>query len=291
MSSPEELIAQADKKCAPVSGFTKFFGGGSVYRFEEAADLYIQAANLYRIQKQYAKAGQLFEKAAQTQTKAESPDESGNTLVEAFKSYKNESPADAARVLQEAIKIFTTRGQFRRAANFKMDLAAIYEEDLNQYTEATTHYEQAGDWYSSDQAQALANKAYIKAADLGALSGNYIQAAGLYESVAKRSLNNNLSKWSLKDYFFKAILCYLAADDLVAGQKALEKFVDWDSLFTQTREYVLLRDLTQAIQDRDGQTFADKLYEYDQFSKLDKWKTTVLLKIKNSIVEADDDIL
>ncbi|GMM37296.1 Sec17 protein [Saccharomycopsis crataegensis] len=291
MSSPEELIAQADKKCAPVGGFAKFFGGSSLYRFEEAADLYIQAANLYRIQKQYVKAGNLFEKASEAQKKAESIDESGSTLIDAFKSYREDSPQDAARVLKEAIKIFTTRGQFRRAANFKMDLAAIYEDSLNDLSEATQHYEQAGDWYSSDQAQALANKAYVKAADLGALAGNYIQAAALYESVAKKSLNNNLSKWSLKDYFFKSILCYLAADDMVAAKKTLDKFIDWDGSFQQTRECILLNDLFEAISDRDGQVFADKLYEFDQFSKLDKWKTTILLKIKSSIVEADDDIL
>lgn len=250
----------------------------------------MQAGNLFKIEKQYIEAGKVFEKAAATQIKAESPDEAGNSYVEAFKSYKSESPKDAARVLKEAIKIFTTRGQFRRAANFKLDLGEIYE-DLGDLPEATVHYEQAGDWYSSDQAQALANKAYIKAADLSALSGNYIQAAGLFESVAKKSLNNNLSKWSLKDYFFKSVLCYLAGDDVVAGSKSLDKFVDWEPSFQQTREFGLLNDLIQAINDRDGQAFADKLYDFDQFSKLDKWKTTILLKIKNSIVEAEDDIL
>lgn len=283
---------------APVTGFASWFtGGSSSYRFEEAGELYIQAANLQRINKKYTSAGELFEKAAAAQRKADSIDEAGNTLIEAYKSYKDSTPMDAARVLKESIAIFTTKGQFRRAANFKMDLASIYEEqgELNSnkeyMNEAVSHYEQAGEWYASDQAQALANKAFLSAADLTAVLGNYIDAAKLYENVAKKSINNQLSKWSLKDYFFKACLCYLAADDVVASKKAIGTFIDWDPSFQQTKEFVLLNDLFDAIDSRDAQAFSDKLYDYDQFNKLDKWKVSILSKIKNAIVEADDDIL
>lgn len=34
--------------------------------------------------------------------------------------------------------------------------------------------------------------------------------------------------------------------------------------------------------------FTEKVREYDQFSKLDKWKTALLLRIKNSINEEPD---
>ena len=32
-----------------------------------------------------------------------------------------------------------------------------------------------------------------------------------------------------------------------------------------------------------------QLFQYDQLSKLDKWKTTLLLRIKGTIEEAGDD--
>ena len=57
----------------------------------------------------------------------------------------------------------------------------------------------------------LANKAWLKVADLAALAGQYQRAIERYESVARASLNSNLTKWSVKDYFFKAGACYLVS--------------------------------------------------------------------------------
>ena len=56
----------------------------------------------------------------------------------------------------------------------------------------------------------LANKAWLKVADIAALAGQYPRAIDRYEAVARASLNSNLTKWSVKDYFFKAGACYLA---------------------------------------------------------------------------------
>jgi Soluble NSF attachment protein, SNAP len=56
----------------------------------------------------------------------------------------------------------------------------------------------------------LANKSWLKVADLAALAGQYQRAIDRYESVARSSLNSSLTKWSVKDYFFKAGACYLA---------------------------------------------------------------------------------
>ena len=47
-------------------------------------------------------------------------------------------------------------------------------------------------------------------ADLAALAEDYPRAIDRYEAVARASLNSNLTKWSVKDYFFKAGACYLA---------------------------------------------------------------------------------
>ena len=39
----------------------------------------------------------------------------------------------------------------------------------------------------------------------------------------------------------------------------------------------------------DQEIFADKLYQYDQLSKLDKWKTTLLLRVKGAIEKDEED--
>jgi len=43
------------------------------------------------------------------------------------------------------------------------------------------------------------------------------------------------------------------------------------------------------VEDGDQEEFADKLYKYDLLSKLDKWKTTLLLRVKNGMEEKGED--
>lgn len=211
--------------------------------------------------------------------------------MEAYKSYKQTDPEDAVRVLKQAIQLFTLRGQFRRAANYEMDLGGIYEKELVNITEAIAAYDTAGEWYFQDQAEALANKAFLKVADLSALNGDYAHAVQRYEQVARASLNNNLTRWSLKEYFLKSGLCHIAAQDLVAAERAVSQYMEWEPSFVGTRECLLLQDVLQCVKDSDAEQLSAKLFEYDQFSKLDNWKATILLKIKNNIANAEEDIL
>ncbi len=212
-----------------------------------------------------------------------------NTLTEAFKVYRKDSPADAARVLTTAIAHYTSKGSFRRAATHQQNLGEVYELELGDTARALAAYETAAQWFESDNAEALANKLYLKVADLAALNGDYPKACQLFETVAKSALNSNLMRWSVKDYLLKAGICHLASADLVATNRALQNYRDLDPSFMQTREHMLLQDLAEAVEKGEQELFADKLFQYDQLSKLDKWKTTLLLKVKNGIEEQGDD--
>lgn len=72
-------------------------------------------------------------------------------------------------------------------------------------------YEVAAGWFEGDNAETLANKLYLKVADLAALEGDYYKSVENYEKVARSSVSNNLMKWSVKDYFLKAGICHLAS--------------------------------------------------------------------------------
>jgi len=135
----------------------------------------------------------------------------------------------------------------------------------------------------------LANKLYLKVGDLAALEGDYYKAIENFEKVATSSVSNNLMKWSVKDYFLKSGLCLLAVGDMVAVNRAFEKYRDMDPTFASTREHQLLVDLAEAVDAGDQEAFADKLFQFDQMSKLDKWKTTILLRVKNAIEEKGED--
>ena len=135
----------------------------------------------------------------------------------------------------------------------------------------------------------LANKLYLKVADLSALESDYYKAISNFERVAKSSINNNLMKWSVKEYLLKAGICHLASGDMVATNRALESYRDLDPAFASTREHQLLVDLAEAAEEGDQDKFADKLFQFDQMSKLDKWKTTILLRVKEGIEGQEDD--
>jgi len=286
---PRALLQKAEKAAAGAGGGFSLFGGRQE-KWEGACELYTQAANAFRMQNQNKEAGQAFEKAANIQTqKLNEPDDAANTLTEAFKVYRKTEPLDAARCLDVAINHYTSKGNFRRAATHKQNLAEIYEIEIGDQKKAIESYELAASWFENDNAEALANKLWLKVADLAAMEGDYYKAIELFEKVASTAVSNQLMKWSVKDYFLKAGLCHLAVGDQVATNRAFEKYRDMDPTFPSQREHQLLVDLYEAVEAGDQEMFADKLFQYDQMSKLDKWKTVILLKIKNSIEEKGED--
>lgn len=286
---PRALLQKADRAAsAAVGGFSLF--GGRQEKWEIASDLYTQAASAFRLQKQNKEAGQAFEKCASIQRdKLNEPDDAANTLTEAFKVYKKSDPLDAARCLDAAINHYTGKGNLRRAATHKQNLAELYETEIGDHKKALESYELAANWFESDNAEALANKLFLKVADISALEEDYLKSIELYEKVATVSVTNQLMKYSVKDFLLKSGICLLAAGDMVTTNQALEKYRDLDPSFTSTREHQLLIDLMETVEAGDPEAFADKLFQYDQVSKLDKWKTTLLLRIKNAIEEKGED--
>ena len=76
---------------------------------------------------------------------------------------------------------------------------------------------------------------------------------------------------------------------MVATNRALDTYRELDPTFSSTREHQLLVDLAEAVEQGDQEAFTDKLFQFDRMSKLDKWKTTLLLRVKNAIEEKGED--
>ncbi|KAF2708371.1 alpha-soluble NSF attachment protein [Pleomassaria siparia CBS 279.74] len=287
---PRALLRQAEASLQKAGGGFSFFGGRQE-KYEAAADQFIAAANAFRMQKLNKEAGEAFERAAAVQKQhLNEPDDEANTMTEAFKVYRKDDPEAAARCLDKAIAHYCSKGNFRRAATHKQNLAELYEVEIGDESRAAAAYEEAAGWYESDNAEALANKLWLKTADLVALEGkDYYKAIELYEKVSRTSISNNLMRWSVKEYLLKAGICQLCTGDMVGVNAAMDKYRDLDPSFTQQREHQLLVDLAAAVQEGDQEMFADKLFQYDQLSKLDKWKTTLLLRVKGAIEETGED--
>ncbi|CAN9456299.1 unnamed protein product [Alternaria alternata] len=275
---PRALLRQAEASLQKASGGFSFFSNKQD-KYEAAADQFIAAANAFRMQKMGKEAGEAFERAASVQRQnLNEPDDEANTLTDAFKAYRKDDPEAAARCLDKAIAHYCSKGNFRRAATHKQNLAELYEVELGDNTRAAAAYEEAAGWYESDNAEALANKLWLKTADLVALEGkDYYKAIELYEKVARTSISNNLMRWSVKEYLLKAGICQLCTGDQVGVNTALDRYRELDPSFQQQREHALLVDLAAA------------LFNFDQLTKLDKWKTTLLLRVKNTIEEGGED--
>ena len=63
-----------------------------------------------------------------------------------------------------------------------------------------------------------------------------------------------------------------------------------DPSFSDARECKLCKDLLVQCEAFDVDAFTQVVFEYDSISKLDPWKTTLLLKIKNVIKEGGDSL-
>ncbi|KAN0100581.1 Soluble NSF attachment protein, SNAP domain containing protein [Tylopilus felleus] len=285
-SPAQTLVEKADKKANSSTGW---FSSSST-KFEEAGDLYQQAANAFKLDKQFRDAGDAFAREAECREMCKEINDAANAWWNAAKAYKRGYPDLAIQALSQTITHLTASGRFRQAADREKEIAQIYQHELNDIQKACESLERAGDWYSQEDATATANACYKDAADLHAELEEYPRAIQRYEQVADQSLMSALTKYSVKEYWLKACLCALAMKDSVTAKRNIQKYMSQDPTFASTRECKFVNAIIDAIQAEDQQAFTGCVVEYDQVVKLDNWKTMILLKIKHTI-EGEPTIL
>jgi alpha-soluble NSF attachment protein len=110
---------------------------------------------MYRTVRELHKSGAAFERAADVQQKyMKDTFEAAKMLQDAFKSYRDVSPADAVRCLKQSIDLYSAKGNFRRAADLTVDMADIYETKLQDPDKALESLNTAITWYSDEGIQA-----------------------------------------------------------------------------------------------------------------------------------------
>src|SRR5204863_37229 len=87
-SPAQTLLEKADKKAASSTGW---FGSAST-KFEEAGDLYQQAANAFKLEKLFKEAGDAFAREAECREKCKESNEAANAWWNAAKAYKRGFP-------------------------------------------------------------------------------------------------------------------------------------------------------------------------------------------------------
>lgn len=171
------------------------------------------------------------------------------------------------------------------AARQLREIAEVLEKEESR-EESMLFYEQAADLFATDNSNAEANKCLLKVAQFAAEANNFPRAIDIYESVAKNAVDNNLLKFSAKGHFLHAALCALCSMDAYAVRERVERYKDWDIHFDGSREAQLLEGTMTALEEGDPEAFTASVAEYDALTRLDAFKTSLLLKAKRRITEA-----
>lgn len=232
----------------------KSFWGGQG-KFEEAAEMYMKAANFYKLDKLWMEAGRAYERAAACLSHESSHSDVVNAFVEASMAYKKASAGDALRCLEAALALEMEDGHLASAARLEKATAELCEAE-NNWDGAITHYQHSADILKGENQPSAASASLIKVAHISGLNKeDHNRAADIYEQLAFASLDNNLTHWSARDYYQRAGICRMCMGDIAVARRAMEGYIEQDATFGATRECKLLNDILAAWEQHDVEAF------------------------------------
>eukprot|EP00217_Crustomastix_stigmatica_P008232 CAMPEP_0183790676 /NCGR_PEP_ID=MMETSP0803_2-20130417/1268_1 /TAXON_ID=195967 /ORGANISM="Crustomastix stigmata, Strain CCMP3273" /LENGTH=287 /DNA_ID=CAMNT_0026034929 /DNA_START=44 /DNA_END=904 /DNA_ORIENTATION=- len=274
INKANELIKKGEKK------LKSFMAGMFGNKYEDAVEYFEKAANIYKVNKAWNEAGETFLRMSECHLKCDSQHEAASACVDAANCFKKTDQSRAVASFEMAIKHFMEMGRLSIAAKHYKDMGEILEAE-GEAERAVRCFEKAADLYEGEEVSSTANQCKLKVAALSAEAEQYDRARDVFEEVAGSSVNNNLLKYSVKGYLLQAGICVLCkGDDVLA---AVARYEDLDCTFADTREHKLLTDLGGAVAASDPGAFTAVIKEFDSMSRLDNWKTTMLLRAKKGI--------
>ena len=259
-------------------------------KFEEANEMVQQAANVFKMNKKWDRAAAAYMFSATMQETLGVPHEAATCYSDAAKMLKKVDVKGAIVPLEKAAGVYAQTSKFNFASKYSLEVAEILENDVVDLEAAMAKFEMASDFAQMDgQAGAQLAKCNTKVAKLAAVLEKYDRAIELFEEIADAYVENDLLKFSCKEYYLKAGLCTLCAKDLEGAKVKVERYEDRAAYFRDSRESKLLKDVCEAVEAQDAERFTDILREYDAVSKLDSWMTQIMLRIKKQT--SDDDLM
>ena len=255
----------------------RFFGN----KYEDAIENYQRAGNLYKIAKDWKKAGIAFIKASDCYKHLKYNFDVANSLIEAAKCYEKFNTEETVKLISMAVTYYMEDGKIMFAAGKEKWIAEIYENDEN-IEKAVEHYLRSIELYELENSM-TGNNCKLKVGLYLAQLERYKESIIIYEELAEIYLKNNMLKWSVKDIFFRAGICCLCMNDYIFMVKSIQKYKDMDISFSNQKECLFLEQLLECYDKNDSELFSQIVREYDNILKLDTWKINLLLRIKNNM--------
>ena len=280
-----------------------WFATSTERKYEDAAESFTKAANAYKVGGCHDEAGNAYQRAAELyKDKLKSLGEASKCLSDAGACLKKSNPTEAVGCYRSAVTLLCDAGRLNQAAKLSKEIAEIFENDGaasndgssggDAVTAAIASYQQAAELFEMEQAKSQASNCLQKVAELssGALDPpELLRAAEIYESLGRQCLESNLLKYNAKTHFLNGVMCHLANGDSIGASQALGRFDSLDFTFADAREGKFATQLVECVEQFDPEGFATVCFEYDRISKLDPWKTSMLVKIKRSIDDSTGD--
>ncbi|CAI5747344.1 unnamed protein product [Peronospora destructor] len=278
-SKAKDYLAQGEKALKKTSFFS--FGSSS-QRSEDASDLFEKAGNQFKIAKNWQMAAEAYEKCARCQSRMEENSRAAQFYQQAAEALAKVNAMDAMVHYKTAISMLCDAGRFSNAAKLQKKVGEIYEQQNNK-EEALEAYRQAADYFSGENQSSSANSMLLKVAQFSAELEKFEAALEIYEDIAKSSMESSLLKFNAKNHLLNAGICALATKDMVLVQMKWDEFQDIDYTFADSREGRFLQQMNQSYEVFNADTFADAVFQFDTISKIEPWKISLLLRIKEGI--------
>jgi alpha-soluble NSF attachment protein len=269
-----------------------WFASSTEQKNEEAAELYMKAANAYKVGGFGMEAGNAYESAAEIyRGSLNNIAEASNCLKQAGACFKKDDTTKAITSYRSAISLLCDSGRLTQAAKLSKEVAELFENQESEESEnsivlAIESYEQAAELFQMEQQHSQSSQCLAKVAELASAARDppeLLRAAKIYSDLGKQCLESNLLKYNAKGYFLQCIMCHLANQDSIAASQALQRFGALDFTFDDSREGKFARDLVECVDKFDVEGFATVCFEFDRITKLDPWKTAILVKVRRSI--------
>lgn len=281
----DELLATADKLLKP-----KFLRSLSESDYDDAANVYNQAAIRYKLAKDWISAAKALVKKAQAHRGAGEKGMAISSLEEAAVLFQRVAAWGSLEAcLKEAADTAVEDGKFDRAAKCLSQLGdyLVQEgsttDDVLQLHKAIQSYHAAADFYHSAGGRDSARVSTLaKLGDLQMQLLKYAEAAETFKEASDAVQGDQRAvRFIGADCAFKAVVCLLANDDLV-GAKRLGASGALDDTLGRRRK--LMETIFEAIESRDSATFTTALAEFDRVCKLDSVLVTAFLDVKRLLV-------
>jgi len=285
ISEATDLMARGESK---LNEFVMPLFGSKSLKYEEAAEIFEKAGNTFKRAKQYNESSNAFKQAAKCHLRLNNKYDAAGVYVKASGMMKKESVPIAIELLHLAIELYVDEGRFLMAAKHHIDLAELYEEE-NDFVRAKQEYRTGAEYYEDEGNPATGRKSLLKVAEIAATMGEYPEAIEIFETVGRDSLSNELTQFSAKKHFFAAGLSVMCTLDTVAIKRALDNYSSICNDFARSVEYNLLEGCVEAMEEVDPKAFAKASAEYDRISNLTPWQTSLLIRVKDSILQQDEE--